>query len=599
MNEFMSRKNPPFLSVASTMSKTDKSATDESVLRVLSDLSSDAVWCYDMSPPVDIRLSKESQVIAIESNASLIEANKVLLSMLGVDDISVILGSGLRESGSRHYVIDMDAFIDNHYRLIDYDIVRQDSRGKDFYFQISCAGIVEGNYLTRVWGTTKDITARKRFEEKLHYQFYHDALTELPNREKLYLDMEACFANRHDDQISALMLLDIDRFKEINDTLGHKTGDSLLQKIGPRLTAEMVDVQGIVARLGGDEFAVFLPRIRSPHQAIIIAHRLTDALSLEFDLDGFCTEVSVSIGIAISPLQADDHHTMMRYADIAMYHAKSQMLGYAIYNTEIDPHSQKRLTMIGELGRAIRENQLCLYYQPKVLLHEKRCYGFEALIRWIHPELGFVPPNDFIPIAEMTSMIHPLTAWVVEKSIEQAKQWQDQGLDLSIAVNLSARNLMDENIPKMIARLLEKYQLPPDRLELEITESSIMTDPNRALRILDNLHALGVLLSIDDFGTGYSSLAYLKRLPVHTLKIDNSFVRNMLEDRQDEIIVNSTINLAHNLGLKVVAEGVENEALLHKLSDMGCDEAQGYFIARPMPIRNVNDWLLATDWLNN
>ena len=451
----------------------------------------------------------------------------------------------------------------------------------------------------RVWGTTKDITARKRYEERLHYHFYHDVLTGLPNREKLYLDMETGLAHRSEEQISALMVLDIDRFKEINDTLGHKTGDELLKQIGPRLTAEMVDVQGTVARLGGDEFAIFMPRIRSPHQAIIIAHRLTDALTQEFDLDGFCTEISVSIGIAIAPLQANDHHTLMRYADIAMYHAKSQMLGYAIYSTEIDPHSQKRLTMIGELGRAIRENQLCLYYQPKVLLDEKRCYGFEALIRWIHPELGFVPPNDFIPIAEMTSMIHPLTAWVVEKSIEQARQWCDQGLDLTIAVNLSARNLMDENIPKMVARLLDKYQLPPDRLELEITESSIMTDPARALRILDQLDKLGVLLSIDDFGTGYSSLAYLKRLPVHTLKIDNSFVRNMLEDRQDEIIVNSTVNLAHNLGLRVVAEGVENENLLASLQAMGCDEAQGYFIGRPMPIKNVNEWLVTTEWCAN
>lgn len=590
------RKLPPYLSVASGEGLPAVGSTDESVLKVLSDLSSDAVWCYDMNPPVDIRQSVSTQMKDIETSAKLIEGNKVLLTMLGLEDISEILGMGLRDSGSRHYVLDLDAFIKNNYRLIDYDIVRQDVRGKEFYFQISCAGIIEANHLTRVWGTTKDITARRRYEEKLHYQFYHDALTGLPNREKLYLDMENCFANRHEEQISALMLLDIDRFKEINDTLGHKTGDSLLTQIGPRLTAEMMDVQGVVARLGGDEFAIFMPRIRSPHQAIIIAHRLTDALTQEFDLDGFCTEISVSIGIAISPLQAQDHHTMMRYADIAMYHAKSQMLGYAIYSTEIDPHSQKRLTMIGELGRAIRENQLCLYYQPKVLLDDKRCYGFEALIRWMHPELGFVPPNDFIPIAEMTSMIHPLTAWVVEKSIEQARQWYDQGLDLTIAVNLSARNLMDENLPKMVARLLEKYQLPANRLELEITESSIMTDPARALRILDQLDQLGVLMSIDDFGTGYSSLAYLKRLPVYTLKIDNSFVRNMLEDRQDEIIVNSTINLAHNLGLRVVAEGVENEALLHSLKQMGCDEAQGYFIGRPMPLKNVNEWLVTTEW---
>jgi len=287
----------------------------------------------------------------------------------------------------------------------------------------------------------------------------------------------------------------------------------------------------------------------------------------------------------------------MRYADIAMYHAKTQMLGLSIYSADADPHSPKRLAMMSELGRAIRENQLCLYFQPKVILDERRCYGFEALIRWIHPELGFVPPDDFIPIAEFTSLIHPLTAWVLEKSIAQCRQWQMQGLSLSVAVNLSARNLMDENIPKLVERLLIKYQLPPSRLELEITESSIMSDPNRALRILQQLHELGVHLSIDDFGTGYSSLAYLKRLPVQTLKIDNSFVRNMLEDLQDELIVNSTIHLAHNLGLTVVAEGVENEELLQRLSSMGCDEAQGYFIGRPMALNNADQWLVESGWI--
>jgi len=322
-----------------------------------------------------------------------------------------------------------------------------------------------------------------------------------------------------------------------------------------------------------------------------------DALAQEFDLDGFFTQISASIGIALTPQQAQDFHGLMRYADIAMYHAKKEMIGISIYNPEYDPHSPKRLSMIGELGRAIREDQLCMYYQPKVILGEKRCYGFEALIRWIHPELGFVPPNEFIPIAELTSLIHPLTAWVLEKSIEQCKRWQDQGFCVSVAVNLSARNLMDEKIPSLVERLLKKYQLSPASLELEITESSIMTDPNRALRILDSLHALGVNLSIDDFGTGYSSLAYLKRLPVQTLKIDNSFVRNMLEDKQDELIVNSTINLAHNLGLTVVAEGVETEELLQHLGDMGCDEAQGYFIARPMAVAAADEWLTQSNWM--
>ena len=272
------------------------------------------------------------------------------------------------------------------------------------------------------------------------------------------------------------------------------------------------------------------------------------------------------------------------------------MSGIAVYKPEIDPHSPKRLAMMSELGRAIREDQLCLYYQPKVRLDSKLCYGFEALLRWNHPELGFVPPNDFIPIAEVTSLIHPLTAWVLEKSIAQCCEWHNQGLQVTVAVNLSARNLLDENMPKLVRTLLQKYNLPASALELEITESSIMSDPGRALRVLQQLHDLGTQLSIDDFGTGYSSLAYLKKLPVQTLKIDYSFIRNMLEDKQDELIVESTIHLAHSLSLKVVAEGVENAALIDRLTGMGCDEAQGYHIGRPMALAQLNEWLKAADW---
>lgn len=559
--------------------------------------SSEAIWCYEMQPAIAIAKNVETQARQIANNARLVEANKVLLGMLGVESLDDILGMGLIDSGSRNYVFDIDFFVRNNYQMVDHDIVREDHRGKQYFFQICCTGIVEEGYLKRVWGTTKDITARKRYEDKLRYQSHHDSLTSLPNRNKLYVDMEECFEKRSAEQISALLLIDLDRFKEINDTLGHNVGDHLLKLIGPRLANEMSEVPGTVARLGGDEFAVFLPRIRSTHQAVVFGHRLLDALTQEFDLDGFTTQVSASIGIAISPQQAQDHHELMRYADIAMYYAKSQMLGLSIYSPEYDPHSTKRLAIVSELGRAIRENQLCLYYQPKVLLNEKRCYGFEALIRWIHPELGFVPPNDFIPIAELTSVIHQLTAWVLERAIEQCRRWQDQGMSLSVAVNLSARNLMDDNIPKLVDRLLKKYQLPPTRLELEITESAIMTDPTRALRNLDALHALGVHLAIDDFGTGYSSLAYLKRLPVQTLKIDNSFVRNMMEDLQDELIVNSTIHLAHNMGLTVVAEGVENEALLTRLAEMGCDEAQGYFIGRPMAVVNADEWIVESGWI--
>lgn len=558
--------------------------------------SSEAIWCYDMTPPVNVTDDLATQVQGIATGAHLSECNQVLARMLGAKAIGDVIGSGLVESGSKNYLFDLPHFVEKQYQLVDHEIIREDHKGRRLCYQISCMGVVENNQLRRVWGTTKDVTARKRYQDRLEHQSTHDSLTQLPNRVKLYKEMEFWLKHRDADQVGALLLIDLDRFKEINDTLGHQVGDHLLQLIGPRLETELAEMPGIVARLGGDEFAIFLQRIRSPRQAIVFAHRVLDALRQEFDVDGFCTEISASIGISIAPTQAQDISTMMRYADVAMYRAKTEMSGLSLYNAEYDPHSPKRLAMMGEVGRAIREDQLCLHFQPKVSLLTREFYGFEALLRWNHPELGFVPPGDFIPIVEMTSLIHPLTTWVLEKSIAQCRAWHDQGVKVSIAVNLSARNLLDDNIPKQILRMLEEHQLPPAALELEITESAIMTDPARAMRVLDQLHQLGVQLSIDDFGTGYSSLAYLKRLPVKTLKIDNSFVRNMLEDKQDELIVNSTIHLAHNLGLIVVAEGVENEELLLRLSALGCDEAQGYHIGRPMPVEKVEQWITTSTW---
>lgn len=558
--------------------------------------SSEAIWCYEMDPPVAIETSLEEQAGAIACGARLCEGNQVLARMLGARQVEELLGSGLRDTGSRDYLFDLHHFVAQQYQLIDHRSTRIDSKKRERCFQISCVGTVEDGYLMRVWGTTKDVTARQRFENRLEYQATHDDLTQLPNRTYLYREMEQCLHQRRPDQLSALLLIDLDRFKEINDTLGHHVGDLLLRLIGPRLQTELTDLPGTLARLGGDEFALFLPEVSNRRQALVLGHRVLDALRNEFDVDGYSTEISASIGISLCPEQAQDVSTMMRYADVAMYCAKTEMNGATLYDPEKDPHSPKRLSMMNELGRAIREDQLCLYFQPKVGLGDRRCYGFEALLRWEHPQLGFVPPGEFIPIVEMTNLIHPMTRWVLERSIRQCRIWHDRGQLLSVAVNLSARNLLDETMPRQVEELLKQYQLPSWALELEITESSIMSDPARAMTVLERLHSLGVQLAIDDFGTGYSSLAYLKRLPVQTLKIDYSFVRQMLEDEQDEIIVNSTIHLAHNLGLQVVAEGVESGPLLEKLQAMGCDKAQGYYIGRPMPERQMTDWLEQSRW---
>lgn len=557
--------------------------------------SSEAIWCYEMVPPISLDESIERQVDLMAERACLSQGNKMLVTMLGVNSLQDLIGQGLRESGSTRYVFDLQYFVKNKFQMTDHDVIREDSKGRRYYFQISCVGVIENNHLTRVWGTTKDVTVRRRYEHRLEHISLHDSLTGLPNRANIYQEIERFYA-QDGDKLGALLFIDLDRFKEINDTLGHQVGDRLLQLIGPRIKTEMTEINGTVARMGGDEFAIFLPSIRNQQHAVVFAHCILDALRLEFDLEVFCAEISASIGIALAPMQASDVNELMRYADVAMYHAKEQMSGIAVYKPEIDPHSPKRLAMMSELGRAIREDQLCLYYQPKVKLDSKTFYGFEALLRWNHPELGFVPPNDFIPIAEVTSLIHPLTAWVLEKSIAQCCEWHAQGMNVSVAVNLSARNLHDENMPKLVRTLLQKYNLPASSLELEITESSIMSDPARAMRVLQQLHDLGAQLSIDDFGTGYSSLAYLKKLPVQTLKIDNSFIRNMLEDKQDELIVESTIHLAHSLSLKVVAEGVENAALIERLSTMGCDEAQGYHIGRPMALAQIAPWMAESSW---
>jgi len=551
--------------------------------------ATDAVWCYSFDPPVSIECDVNELVARIIEHARLDECNQVMADMLGCSRQRLI-GTQIQPEYSDQYLFDVQSFVENDFQLVNYECSRSDAQGRRIFYEISCAGLIEDNRLCSLHGVTKNPTTYKHYLRRLEHQSCHDALTGLPNRSSLYKEIER-WIQQDDPRSGALLLIDLDRFKEINDTLGHQAGDHLLQQVGPRLEASLNGLSGMVARLGGDEFAIFLPEVNSKEQALSAGQRLLEALRQPFDVDGLSTEISASIGIAVIPDQARDLSTLMRYADVAMYRAKREMRGVSLYCVESDPHSPKRLALMSEVGRAIRENQLCLYFQPKVSLANRHVYGFEALLRWRHPQLGFILPADFIPIVESSRLIHPLTAWVLENSIQQCKRWRDAGQMLSIAVNISARNLMDEGLPERIGDLLRAYGVPAEALELEITESALMSDPARALQILEQLSALGVQLSIDDFGTGYSSLAYLKRLPVKTLKIDRSFINSMLTDRQDELIVNSTIHLAHNLGLKVVAEGVESEALLARLRLLGCDYAQGYHIGKPMDVAVLDKWL--------
>jgi diguanylate cyclase (GGDEF)-like protein len=392
----------------------------------------------------------------------------------------------------------------------------------------------------------------------------------------------------------ALLIMDLDRFKEVNDTFGHHIGDLLLQQLGRRL-ASVLRASDSIARLGGDEFAVLLPTA-TLHDARHIAERLLELLDQPFDLSGLQLEIEASIGIALSPEHGSDADTLLRRADVAMYVAKRGNTGLAFYTAEQDQHSPMRLALVGELRRAIDRNQLSLYFQPKVSLRTGQITCAEALVRWQHPRHGMLSPDMFIPIAEQTGLIRPLSQWVLDAALRQCNRWRNDGLDLAVAVNLSMRNLHEPQIAEMIRQLLARWGVPPEYLTIEVTESSLMADAARAMEVLNGLRTMGVGVSIDDFGTGYSSLAYLKRLPVHELKIDKSFVKHVATDDNDAAIVRSTVSLAHELGLSVVAEGVEDHQTWDLLAKWGCDVAQGYFISRPEPPLVLGEWLAAARW---
>jgi diguanylate cyclase (GGDEF)-like protein len=435
--------------------------------------------------------------------------------------------------------------------------------------------------------------ARKRSDEKLSYLARFDPLTDLPNRNLLYERLEqALVSGSEEGKPLALMLIDLDHFKDINDTMGHQIGDLLLKEVGSRLQAALRQCD-TVARLGGDEFGVLLPGA-DEEAATLAARKLLKALQPFFLIGELAMDVRASIGVALFPGHGQDTATLMRRADIAMYLAKQSTAGYGIYSPERDSYSPERLALMAELHRAIDTNQLFLAYQPKIDLRTGRVIGVEALARWRHPKLGLVPPEQFIPMAERTGFIKALTMWGLNEALSQSRSWSEQGFEIAVSVNLSARTLHEMKLPQHIAQLLKTHEVAPKDLELEITESIIIADPAHALKILTRISDMGVALSIDDFGTGYSSLAYLRKLPVKTVKIDKSFLMHMTRDENDALIVRSTIDLAHNLGLKVVAEGVEDQDVWDRLVAFGCDAVQGYYISRPLSAPEMTRWLSDT-----
>src|SRR6478752_5420274 len=426
---------------------------------------------------------------------------------------------------------------------------------------------------------------------ELEHRTLHDALTGLPNRDLLRRRVDLAIADlvAGGDQI-AVLLIDLDHFKEINDTLGHLHGDLLLREIAQRLAAA-ARPGDTVARLGGDEFAVLLSPVSNPVQAIGLAQTLRRQIAEPIDVDGVVMRTEASIGIAIGPYHGRDVDTMLRRADIAMYVAKGGRTGVEAYDTSQESHSPARLALAGELRRALEQRELVVYYQPQAAVSTGLVTGVEALVRWHHPQRGLVGPDVFVPLAENTGLIGPLTIAVLDNALAQVRHWDGMGVHIDMAVNLSTRSLLDRGLPGVVSKMLARHGLAPQRLELEITESMIASDPERALEVLAQLRSVGVRLALDDFGTGYSSLANLRDLAVERLKIDRSFTQSMASSHADAVIVASTVALAHELGLEVVAEGVETQEAWERLREMGCDLAQGYFLARPMAPEHATAWL--------
>lgn len=416
----------------------------------------------------------------------------------------------------------------------------------------------------------------------LEHQALHDPLTDLPNRKLLHnrLQQEILRVQRTNKSL-VLIMSDLNHFKEINDTLGHHIGDIVLQKASLRLLNVFRKTDS-VSRLGGDEFGILLPETNL-EQAKSLADKVTEEFSRPFIVEGHTLSVGISMGLAQCPIHGDDVNILVQRADVAMYQAKRNKLGYSIYDPDKDTHSIGRLALMSEFRDAIENESLELFYQPKADMYSRKIIGAEALLRWHHPQRGYIDPDDFIPLAEQTGLIKPLTHWVLKQAVGQCMEWKKIQPDFTMAVNLSVQNLHDRTFLDQIKELIIEYGMSPSCLTLEITESDIMTDPIRARETLEALSIMGIHLSVDDFGTGYSSLSYLKQLPIEELKIDKSFIMEMTEDENDAVIVRATIDLAHNLGLHTVAEGVENEKTWQYLKSLGCDIAQGYHLGEALP----------------
>ncbi|MEK6245828.1 MAG: EAL domain-containing protein, partial [Pseudomonadota bacterium] len=542
--------------------------------RSLTELSSDWYWEMD----TELRFTYVSEGIR---------------KVRGIDPESLI-GKRRWEStnivGGDEEMAHHRATLEAHLPFKDFVLARSNADGKVTYVSHAGKPIFDDQGNFRGYrGVARDITERVRAEEELARLAHYDTLTGLPNRVLLQRRLKRAMARADRGQtLLAVIFLDLDQFKEINDSLGHAGGDAVLKEAALRLES-CLRLTDTVARLGGDEFTILLEDVRSVDEISRVAGKLLGAIAERADVAGHELHLSTSIGVTVYPLDDHDADTLLRNADLAMYHAKQEgRNNVQFFSRDMSERTEKRVDLLARLRGAIARHELQLHYQPQVDIRSGHIIGVEALLRWNDPERGLVSPAQFIPLAEDTGLIVPIGEWVLREACGQAKRWLDAGLGpLAMAVNLSPRQFRQKNLVQMVAGILAETGLPPACLELEITESTMMHRAEEAAVGLRALHALGVQISLDDFGTGYSSLAYLHRFPVHTLKVDQSFVRDIKSDRDDAAIVSTVITLARQMGLKALAEGVETEAQLSFLRARGCDSFQGYLFSRPQPAAEI------------
>jgi diguanylate cyclase (GGDEF)-like protein/PAS domain S-box-containing protein len=547
-------------------------------------------------------------IVRMSRDGAIVEVNPALEQMLQTD-ADMLVGRGFSEHLVTEHRTMVDALLcemmTGHRESFEMEARCQPPSGHLTWWRVRAVRERdERGRPTCAVAMIEDITEHKRAERELieqaalnEYQALHDPLTGLPNRVLFgeRIGQAIRHARRNRTQL-AVLLMDLDRFKEVNDSLGHPAGDQLLIEVSDRIGSAIRD-SDTFARLGGDEFGLLLPELNDSNGVLPVLDRISAALDAPITVHTLPLAVEASIGIAMYPDNGDEAQVLIQRADVAMYEAKRDSTAACFFDQESHQYDTSRLTLVGELRRALERDELVLHYQPKALLDNSSVRSVEALVRWQHPTRGLIYPDAFIPIAQETSLIGPLTLHVVAMALRQGRIWRDDGLDLTIAVNLSTRNLLDRELPHRLEELLERANMPATSLELEVTESSMLANPKRAKVVLGELSALGIRLSIDDFGTGYSSLCYLRELPVDEIKIDRSFVMRMNEEHDDVAIVRSTIDLGRNLGLDVVAEGVETREIWDKLQELGCQTAQGYYLSRPVPAEMLTEWLRARSQL--